>query len=133
VNASLVRQVWHRAAHRCEYCHLPAELFPLTFHVDHIIPRQHGGTTELGNLALACLHCNRHKGPNLAGLDPIDGKMVELFHPRRDLWPDHFEWSGCDLIGKTAVGRSTVRVLAINAPDFRAVREALHREGHLAC
>ncbi|HEX7362262.1 MAG TPA: HNH endonuclease signature motif containing protein [Bryobacteraceae bacterium] len=132
MNASLIRQVWQRADRRCEYCHLPAGFYPLTFHLDHVIPRQHGGATELENLALACLHCNRHKGPNLAGLDPSDGKLVQLFDPRRDLWRDHFEWRGTDLLGRTAIGRATVRVLAINASDFRAVREALHREGRFA-
>jgi 5-methylcytosine-specific restriction endonuclease McrA len=38
--------------------------------IDHIIARQHGSRTELDNLALACVHCNRFKGPNVAGLDP---------------------------------------------------------------
>jgi len=131
VNASLIRQVWLRADGRCEYCHLPAEFFPLSFHVDHITPRQHGGVTELENLALACLHCNRHKGPNLAGLD-VDGTLVKLFDPRRDLWSDHFEWDRADLIGRTPTGRATIRVLAIDASDFRAVRDALQREGRFA-
>jgi len=129
VNASLIRQVGRRAAGRCEYCHLPSEFFPLTFHVDHITPRQHGGVAELDNLAWACLHCNRHKGPDLAGLDPLNGELVQLFHLRRDVWSDHFEWRGTDLTGRTPIGRATVRVLAINAVDFRAVREALVQEG----
>lgn len=129
MNASLIRQVWQRAAGRCEYCHLPAEFFPLTFHVDHITPRQHGGVRELNNLALACLHCYRHKGPNLAGLDPMDGKFVRLFHPRQEQWWNHFEWHGTELIGRTAVARATIQVLAINAPDFWAVRDSLLREG----
>lgn len=129
MNATVVRQVYERAGGLCEYCHLPAEFFPLTFHVDHITPRQHGGSTEFDNLALACLHCNRHKGPNLAGLDPINGELVTLFHPRRDRWTEHFEWLGTDLVGRTAIGRATVRVLAINAPDFRSVRDSLQREG----
>lgn len=128
MNPTLVRQVYQRAGGVCEYCHLPAELFPLSFHVDHITPRQHGGATELDNLALACLHCNRPKGPNLAGLDPANGEMVRLFNPRRHLWADHFEWLGSDLVGRTATGRVTVRVLAINDPDFRSVRQALRRE-----
>lgn len=129
MNLTLIRQVFERAGGLCEYCRLPAEFFPLTFHVDHITPRQHGGSTEWDNLALACLHCNRHKGPNLAGLDPISGELARLFDPRRDLWVEHFEWLGTDLVGRTAIGRATVRVLAINAPDFRSVRESLRREG----
>ena len=129
MNATLARQVRQRAGGLCEYCHLPADMFPLTFHVDHVKPRQHGGLTELDNLALACLHCNRHKGPNLAGIDPVDGEMATLFNPRADTWTDHFEWRGSELFGRTPVGRATIRVLAINAPDFRSVREALQREG----
>jgi hypothetical protein len=29
-----------------------------------------GGSDDPDNLALACHHCNLHKGPNLAGVDP---------------------------------------------------------------
>lgn len=129
MNATLALQVYQRAAGLCEYCRLPADVFPLTFHVDHITPRQHGGAAELDNLALACMHCNRHKGPNLAGLDPVNGEMVTLFNPRRHVWANHFEWLGSELLGRTAIGRATVRVLGINDPDFRSVREALRREG----
>lgn len=129
MNAALVRLVRSRAGERCEYCHLPANLYPLPFHIDHVIPRQHGGITESDNLALACLHCNRHKGPNLSGIDPANGEIVQLFHPRRDMWSAHFEWQGTELVGRTPVGRCTIEVLAINAPDFRAVREWLLKEG----
>src|SRR5271166_1429460 len=81
-----------RAGERCEYCHLPTSVYPWPFHVDHIIARQHGGLTVLDNLALSCLHCNRHKGPNIAGTDPRTGEVVRLFHPRNDQWSVHFEW-----------------------------------------
>ena len=90
----VARQVRQRAQDRCEYCHLPASVFPLPFHIDHIKARQHGGLTVLENLALACLHCNRHKGPNLAGADPNTGEIIRLFHPRTDRWTEHFEWAG---------------------------------------
>ena len=111
---------------------MPAGSYPPGFHIDHIIARQHGGATDFGNLALACLHCNRHKGPNVAGVDPLHGRMAPLFNPRQDQWPDHFEWLDTDLVGKTAVGRCTIVVLAINAPDFRAVREWLQKEGRFS-
>jgi hypothetical protein len=75
------------------------------------------------------MHCNRHKGPNLAGLDPADGALVRLYHPRRDSWAEHFEWRETEQFGRTAIGRTTVSVLAINAADFRAVREGLLAEG----
>jgi len=132
VNQNLFWKVRRRAKDRCEYCRLPARFYPLPFHFDHIIASQHGGRTSFGNLALACLHCNRHKGPNIAGSDPSspegEGAIVRLFHPRRDVWREHFEWAGARLAGRTSIGRATIRVLAINDPDFLAVREALIEE-----
>ena len=77
---------------------MPSELYPAGFHVDHIIPRQHRGATDLENLAPACMHCNRHKGPNLAGIDLLNGSVTPLFNPRRDLWSDHFEWRDAELV-----------------------------------
>jgi hypothetical protein len=107
---------------------MPADFYPPGFHVDHIVARQHGGATDLGNLALACLHCNRHKGPNLTGIDPLTGSITPLFNPRRDVWSQHFQWREAELLGRTATGRCTIAVLAINAPDFQAVREWLKKE-----
>lgn len=107
---------------------MPAAQYAGFFHVDHILARQHGGETHLSNLALACMHCNRRKGPNIAGSDPETAEIVRLFDPRRDIWTDHFEWHGPDLIGRTSIGRVTIQVLAINEPDFRAARAALRNE-----
>jgi 5-methylcytosine-specific restriction endonuclease McrA len=84
VNQSLIRSVWERAKWRCEYCHMPVSLYVSSFHVDHIVARQHGGESSLENLALACMHCNHRKGPNIAGRDPEPGDIVHLYHPRRD-------------------------------------------------
>jgi 5-methylcytosine-specific restriction endonuclease McrA len=42
-------------------------------HIDHIIAEQHGGATIADNLALACLHCHRPKGPNIASIDVETG------------------------------------------------------------
>lgn len=97
--------------------------------MDHIVARQHGGETVGDNLALACLHCNRHKGPNIAGRDSASGEVVRLFNPRLDHWVDHFEWKGSELAGRTMIGRVTVEVLAINEPDFLVVRATLVGEG----
>jgi hypothetical protein len=56
---------------------------------------------------------------------------VRLFHPRNDLWAQHFVWSGATLVGVTLVGRVTIRVLAINDPDYVAARVSLIEEGKL--
>lgn len=129
MNQALLRTVWARANRRCEYCHMPASVYSGSFHVDHIVARQHGGETSLENLALACLHCNQRKGPNIAGKDLQTGEIVPLFHPRRDQWADHFDWNGENLVGKTKIGRATILVLAMNDAGFRAVRTALRAEG----
>ena len=90
---------------------------------------QHGGLTVLENSAWSCLHCNKHKGPNIAGLDPVTGKLVALFHPRLQRWDRQFQWNGSVLFGRTAIGRATIRVLAINHPDAVAFRAELMESG----
>jgi hypothetical protein len=118
------------AGRRCEYYHLPEEYAPFSpFHIEHIVARQHGGADARSNLALACHHCNLHKGPNLTGIDPVTRKITRLFHPRRHRWPYHFAWAGPRLIGRTAIGRATIAVLQMNDPDAIKDREALIAEG----
>jgi hypothetical protein len=125
----LERLVRRRARGRCEYCRLPRSASEFTFPIDHIIARQHEGPTEAENLAQSCPHCNAHKGPNIAGIDKVTGEVTRLFHPRRDRWREHFAWDGAKLNGLTAVGRTTVSVLAMNDPIMLAAREALIEEG----
>ncbi len=115
--------VRERAGHRCEYCQLHQDDSPLaSLHIEHIVPKKHGGSDEIDNLALACIDCNLHKGTNLTGIDPETDRITELFHPRRQRWSEHFEWAGIYLVGKTAVGRTTVRVLNMNSDDRLALR-----------
>jgi 5-methylcytosine-specific restriction endonuclease McrA len=75
-----------RAQVRCEYCHLPEEVDFARYEIDHIIAEQHVGQTELENLAYACFDCNKHKGPNIASVDPRTGMRTWLFifNPRTD-------------------------------------------------
>jgi hypothetical protein len=118
-------QVRERANNACEYCHLHQDDSPLAaHHIEHIIPKVHGGTDDLNNLALACIDCNLHKGTNLTGIDPQTNGVTELFHPRRHEWIKHFEWQGIYVIGKTAVGRTTIRVLNMNSDDQVALRSS---------
>jgi len=116
-NTALRDLVRRRAGDRCEYCRITQQADPFfQFHIEHIVPLQHGGPTEEGNLALACHHCNLHKGPNLTGIDPSSSSIVPLFHPRTQTWDEHFEKRGSLVIGLTPTGRATVHVLAMNAP-----------------
>lgn len=131
MNQRQVEAVWRLAHDRCEYCRIASSDYRLPFQIDHIIARQHGGSDDLENLALACLHCNRHKGPNIAGRDPITGQIERLFNPRKDAWSEHLQLRGAVLFGLTAIGRVTVHVLAMNEPEFLAARAALVEEGRM--
>lgn len=126
---SLEREVRERAEARCEYCRVPEPVGGLRHVIDHVIARQHGGPTVSGNLALCCGRCNLSKGPNIAGIDPTSGQLTTLFNPRVDHWHDHFRWDGPALVGKTAIGRATIEVLAINQPLRVAVRRSLLARG----
>jgi hypothetical protein len=118
-----------RARNRCEYCSAPQNSLRFAFAIDHIIARQHRGETAEYNLALACGRCNSHKGPNIAGIDPLSSTMCRLFNPRTDAWHEHFRISGPRIQGLTDVGRTTVDVLAFN-DDHRLVwRQSLIDDG----
>jgi hypothetical protein len=116
-----------RAGRRCEYCRMRQDDYEFqTFHVEHVVARQHGGTDDGDNLCLACSECNWAKGPNLAGL--LDGKLYALFNPRTQNWHRHFRWERTILVGKTKTGIVTVQVLNINDPARVRLRESLFFE-----
>jgi hypothetical protein len=102
---------------------------PRTFHLEHIIARQHGGETVLDNLAWACHRCNRYKGPNLSGVDPNTQEIASLFHPRRAVWATHFMLREVELVGLTPTGRATVVLLQVNAARRLERRVELIRLG----
>lgn len=129
VPASLRQLVAERAAHRCEYCLLPQAVALHQHEPDHIVPRQHGGETHENNLALACLRCNRYKGPNVGSFDPLTGVLVPLFNPRTHAWASHFEWDGATIRPLTPEARVTVRILRLNDADRVAERQRLLEVG----
>jgi len=130
MDAALRRFVMERAGHRCEYCRLHRDHQPsVLFHIEHVTARQHGGDDSPGNLALACHHCNLHKGTNLVGRDPQTGQVTHLFHPRQHNWTEHFNLGGGQVVGRTAIGRTTAALLQMNAPDRIELRLQLMAAG----
>lgn len=122
--------VRQRAGDMCEYCGIPQEATPLIpFHIEHITPKQHGGTDDPKRLALACDRCNAYKGPNLTSIDPDTGEIVPLFNPRQDTWNHHFILRGGRIIGLTPTGRATLRLLNMNASRRVELRQEWLREG----
>jgi len=107
---------------------MPQQYDDLQFEIDHILARKHGGLTTAHNLALACFPCNNHKGPNIAGRDPLTERIVPLFNPRRNRWRQHFLWDGPFLEGLTPTGRATIAVLEINLPHRVNLRQSLIEE-----
>ena len=87
-----------------------------------------GGTDDPDNLALACIHCNRYKGPNIAWIDPETEELTRLFHPRTDVWNHHFTWGGAEILPLSAIGRVTARVLNMNDQEMLWLRETLAQE-----
>jgi hypothetical protein len=118
-----------RANGRCEYCLLPEGFASHKHEPDHIIPQQHGGFTNPDNLALACMRCNRRKGPNIGSIDPVSGGLVLFFNPRRQQWPEHFQIQDGHILPLTPEARVTVRILQFNQPSRVRERQALIRAG----
>jgi hypothetical protein len=130
MSSALRQAVRQRAGGRCEYCRLPDWLDHLDpFHLEHVLPRQHGGTDTAENLAWACSRCNRRKGTNLAAIDPDTGSQVPLFDPRQHQWQAHFEFAAGWLYGRTPTGRATVWLLEMNVPRRLELRRLLFEAG----
>ncbi len=116
-----------RAKSRCEYCLSPLDFSSDDFAVEHIVPRSLLGSDDLNNLALSCQGCNNRKFIALSAIDPATGVETRLFHPRLDIWFDHFIWSddSTELIGLTAVARATIARLELNRARVQNLRRVL--------
>lgn len=118
--------VHNRAKSCCEYCQSSDKWATHRFYIEHIIPQSKSGSDDLDNLALGCPGCNNHKYNKLYGIDPLDGKEVRLFHPRKQEWTNHFIWDNnlTRVVGITAVGRATIDALKLNRKRLVTRREA---------
>jgi hypothetical protein len=102
--------------HRCAYCQTLQANSGQRMVPDHIAPKSIGGETVFANLCFSCRLCNEFKGSSTTGIDPLTSQTMPLFHPRQQIWSDHFAWdeSGIRIIGLTAVGRATLVRLQMN-------------------
>lgn len=72
--------IFERDKHQCQYCGQTLDRRELN--LDHVIPRDRGGTTCWENIVCSCIACNTQKGnrtPREAGL-----KLIRL--PKRPRW-----------------------------------------------
>ena len=125
ISTSLRREVSERAGGQCEYCLVHSRDTLLPHEPDHILAEKHGGETVLDNLALACFHCNRHKGSDISSVDPDTHRLTPLFNPRTQNWSYHFKLEGAEIVPLTPEGRVTVLILKLNHPERVRVRQVL--------
>lgn len=124
ISADLRRIVASRAAGLCEYCLIHESDTFLGCEVDHIISEKHGGPTDEGNLAFACVYCNRSKGSDIGSVTQ-SGQFCRFFNPRDDSWGDHFELNGVKIVPRTDIGAVTSRILDFNLVERLLERQAL--------
>ena len=128
VDDAVRRLVIERARRRCEYCLVHADSAGFPHEIDHIISRKHGGSSGTGNLAYACVLCNRYKGTDIALIDR-SGRTIRFFDPRRDPCDEHFKVRGPVIQPLTAVGEVTARMLRLNAAERVIERRLLQALG----
>jgi len=127
ISATTKELVKQRASFYCEYCYAPANFSPSYFEFDHIFPCSLGGNSAANNLAYACGICNNSKSNLIQYPDPFTNQQTNLFHPRTDLWTDHFQWNkdGTLILGVTSSGRATTILLQVNRPSNVNLRKLL--------
>lgn len=64
-----------RDQHRCQYCGTRSNPFT----IDHVVPKERGGSENWENLVIACQSCNRRKGNR----SPDEAAMPLLKRPRK--------------------------------------------------
>ena len=118
-----------RAGFVCEYCLIAEENAYFRFQIEHIISRKHGGSSELENLALSCVFCNRYKGSDIASLKSESSELVRFYNPRVDRWSEHFRLNEVVIEPLTDIGEATIRILQMNHDDQILERQVLMRRG----
>ena len=122
-------EIMQKTIRYCEFCHIPEGILPL--HVLNL-PRQKKDTPNaLQNYCVICEHCYKAKGNRVEGVDPRSGKIIPLFHPRKDIWKQHFSWEidHITIKGLTIVGRATVAITRMNSESMLERRKQGLRDG----
>ena len=72
--------IYMRDSNTCQYC---GQLFDRSdLNLDHIVPRDRGGTTTWENVVCSCIPCNTRKGNRL----PREAHMSLIRRPKRPKW-----------------------------------------------
>ncbi len=129
ISSEIREIVASRANFICEYCLLAEADAYFKFQVEHIISRKHSGSSELDNLALSCVFCNRYKGSDIASLIPETNRLINFYNPRTMRWNEHFRLNGVIIEPLTEIGEATIRILQMNHDDQILERDVLNYRG----
>jgi hypothetical protein len=131
ISNALRKIIATRAHNRCEYCQCSADFATETFSVEHILPRSRGGGNTLENLAWSCMGCNSYKAAKIQATDPLTDELALIFHPRQQIWLEHFAWSldFSEVIGLTPTGRASIPALKLNRDGVVNLRRLLSQAG----
>lgn len=129
ISVMLRRSVAARADYLCEYCLMAEDDTFFGCEVDHIISEKHDGPTDAANLAYACAACNRAKGSDVGSIVSRTGAFVRFFHPRQDVWGDHFVLDGVTIVARSDIGEATARILDFNSEERLSERHTLQTQG----
>jgi hypothetical protein len=127
IAADLRRLVVARSEGICEYCLVAEEDTFYGCEADHIISEKHGGSTDAGNLAYACVFCNQAKGSDVGSIHWETSTYIRFFNPRIDIWAEHFGLIGNRIEGLT--GSVTARILVFNSGERVLERKTLQDIG----
>lgn len=72
--------IFERDCNTCQYCGRRFDRHDLN--LDHVIPRDQGGTTMWENIVCACIRCNTRK----ANRTPLEAGMRLIKKPKRPKW-----------------------------------------------
>src|SRR6201987_3400478 len=72
--------IFERDKNTCQYCGKAFDRSELN--LDHIVPRDRGGTTTWENVVCSCIACNTRKGNRL----PHEAHMTLIRRPKRPKW-----------------------------------------------
>lgn len=96
--------VLDRDDYTCRYC--GAKPPDVTLHVDHIVPRAHGGTDDPSNLVTACAPCNLGKSHYAQG-DAIAADVIRAQGEVEVADLFRLGWQPCGLCGSAFAADDT--------------------------
>lgn len=101
------------------------ELSNYAHHIDHIRSIEHRGTSNIDNLAYACMFCNAARGADIGTTYDLTGDFIYFFNPGLDSWTAHFHLIDFVTEPLTTTGWATALILQFNTPERVEARRLL--------